>query len=260
MEQETETLNDDVEVENNIDDSSLSEAEATEDTEPEVPEAAAEESEGTVETEESSNKGYSNRVRQLNAEKKAALEEAQSLKAKLAELTGQGTNQGYVPPAPVDDEPIMRDGEEIDAVEFNRRLQAREQKVIQRTEAMIELKSRQSEAVNRINNEAEQVMKKYPELDPSSSTFNKELSDAISEATEAYVTKNPYTASVIKFADKMMRPYKGAVSKEVGDMTGKLAKQVSESAVKPTSVRAKEKPAKEKSIAELEAQLGIVQA
>lgn len=256
-------LNEPVEVENNEIATPAVEEQATEEAEPREPESTDEEprSEET-DSEDSGKKGYSARVRELNARAKRAEEERDSLAAKMAALTGGVSGQpddlGF--PAVEPDMPLVQPGEEIDAVELDRRLRARDQKVFQRTDALIQLRAKQNEAINRITSETQEVMRRYPELDPESVSFNKELSDAITEATEAHVKGAPYTASVSKFVDKMMRPYKGAVSREVGDMTKSVAKQVSEAALRPTTVRAKERSAAEKSLAELEAELGVLQA
>lgn len=262
MDDNQEALNEIAEVENSEVASPAIEQEATEDVE-EVTESVDEESIEETESNETegvNKKGYSNRVRELNERAKRAEAEAESLSAKLAELTNSSSNDVGYDSTQLQDDPIVSEGEEIDALELDRRLRAREQRILQRADALATLRGKQNDAINRINSEANKVMQKYPELNPDSDRFNKELSDAITEATEAHVRGAPYTASVINFVDKMMRPYKGAVSKEVGDMTKSIAKQVSEAALRPTSVHEKEKPAREKSIAELEAELGIVQA
>jgi len=259
MEEEIMAVNENVEAENDMDTSPVSEEQAVEDSEESIEESAEESLEETEETNESK-KGYSNRVRQLNARAKEAEAKAESLANKLKSLTGGSEEQPTIPLDYQEEEPIVRPGEEIDSVEFEKRLRARDQRILSRADALVTLRGKQQEAINRINREADETMRDHPELNPDSSSFNKELSDAITEATEAYVMKNPYSASVKSFVDKMMRPYKGAVSKGVGNMASDMAKQVSQAAVKPTSVRKQEKPATEKSIAELEAELGIVQA
>jgi hypothetical protein len=55
-----------------------------------------------------------------------------------------------------------------------------------------------------------------------------------------------------------MKPYKAAITREVGQATENIAKQVSETALRPTSVRKPEKAAGDKTLAELEQELGIV--
>lgn len=254
-------LNENVETENNETATPTVEQTAEETSNPQTESAEEEKGiEGETEPEEPK-KGFSNRVRELNARAKRAEAQVESLSQKLASLTGtQDTDELDFIPDQVSDEPLVRPDEEIDALELDRRLRLREQKVLQRADALVRLRGKQSEAINRINSETVEVLKKYPELDPESPSFNKELSDAITEATEAHVKGAPYSASVKSFVDKMMRPYKGAVSKEVGEMTATVAKQVSQVATRPTSVRKQEKPASDKSIAELEAELGVVQA
>jgi len=204
-----------------------------------------------------SKKGYEKRVRQLVSEKKRAQARAQSLEAKLAELTAPvGPQVAQQPPMP--QEPIVKPGEEIDATELDKRIKTREQRLLQQADASAQLRAKQTEAIIRINNEASEVLKKYPELDPDSDSFNEDLSNSITEATEAYVRSNPYTASVKKFVAKLMKPYKGAVEKEVGEVTEKIAKQVSETALRPTSVKGGEKKFEELTIEEMEKKLGVV--
>lgn len=220
---------------------------------------AGEESEATQESDGKPKKGFESRVRELNARARQAESERDSLRARIEELTSRG-EVDYQPYPQMDNEPIFKPGEEIDVLELNNRLQAREQKMLERADALVQLRSKQNEALTRISTETADVLKKYPELDPESESYNKDLSDAVTEATEAYIKGSPYTASVKKFVEKMMQPYKGAVTREVGDMTKSVAKQVTEAAVRPTSVRQKDRPATEKSIAELEKELGIVQS
>jgi hypothetical protein len=123
---------------------------------------------------------------------------------------------------------------------------------------MVDLKMKQSEAISRIDKESSEVMRAYPQLDPDSDSFDKELSETVSEAIEAQVRLNPYSASVKKFADKLMKPFNKAVSNGVAQEKETITKQVSQSALRPTAIRTPEKKTEEMSIAELEAKLGIV--
>jgi hypothetical protein len=240
-----------------LDTTPVSEPEAPEEVVVEEVESAEETPEVATETEEAPKKSYSHRIGELVKERDQAKEEAKSLSDKLAELNGSVEPQQYVPQTY---EPIVAPGEEIDATELDKRLQAREQRIIQNADALVQLRGKQQEAVSRIGNEAQDVVRKYSKLDPKSEDFDRELSDTITEATEAYVSKNPYTASVSKFVDRLMKPYQGSVDKEVGKATETIAKQVSEAALRPTSIRKPEKTANEKSIEELEQELGIIQA
>lgn len=175
-------------------------------------------------------------------------------------MTGGATPSVEAPTFPDQNEPFVQPGEEIDVTELNRRLLDREQKLIQRTDALFNLRTKQTEAINRINTEATESIKAFPELDPDSESFNKELSETVTEAVEALVKSDPYGASVKKFVSKLMKPYQKAVTNEVGKATETIAKQVSQAALRPTSVRQPEKTAREKTIAELEEELGVVQA
>jgi septum formation topological specificity factor MinE len=215
--------------------------------------------EPTGEEVETAGKGAAQRIKELNQRAKSAETRAKSLEDKIAELTGPST-QGYQPQVPDynPQEPIVKDGEEIDVNELNRRIADRETRLMAQAEARVELKSRQSEAINRIKSETAEVLKTYPQLDPDSLEFDQELSETVTEAVEAQVRANPYSASVTKFVGKLMKPYAKAVAKEVGEATANIAKQATEAALRPTSIRKTEKSASEKSIAELEAELGIV--
>jgi hypothetical protein len=256
-------LNEEGEAENILDTTPVAEEKASEEVlEPEVTTESTEEvkaEEPETETEESGKKGYSQRVRELVAEKKAAEAKYESLAERMAKITG--TTSGVVEqPMPTADEPLIKPGEEIDGTELDTRLRAREAKILQRADAIVTLRNKQNDAVNRINNEAVDVVRQYPELDPESDSFNKELSESVTEAVEAYAKADPFNASVKKFVAKLMKPYQMAVAKEVGQASENIAKQVSETALRPTSIRKPEKTAAEKSIAELEQELGIVQS
>lgn len=211
----------------------------TEDTKPT---GEVESGETETETGESSKKGANARIRELNAKAKSAQEENKSLKQKLAELTNPIGSRGYTPSyTPQADQ-----------------TEATVDQVLAMADARAELKIRQSEAVNRINNEASEAMKAHPELDPDSDSFDKDLSDSITEATIAYVKSNPYSASPKSFVEKLMRPYKRSVVKEVGQERENIARQVSQSAVRPTSVSTSGKrDFKDMSTEELEATLGF---
>lgn len=220
--------------------------------------AAEEQTEVPQEAEEAPKKGAQARIRELNAKARTATEEVQSLKRQLADLTGIAPQDGgpTIPYNP--QEPIIRPGEEIDGAELSRRLEAHTARAEARAAAQAELKYRQLEAITRINNEAAAATAAYPELDPDSETFDKELSESVTEACLAYVRQNPYSASPKAFVDKLMKPFKRAVTQEVGKAQEVIARQASGAAQRPTAVSSAGKKAhKDMSIKELEAELGI---
>jgi len=242
------TLNEQGE-ETTLDTSSVPEETTTGEVETPDTESTDEVPESTTETEESPKKGAQARIRELSAEKNQYKEKAKSLEQQLAELTGSGVQQ-----APQPAYTPQFDGSEIDPVKY-------QQEVVKSAVSAAQLVAKQSEAVNRITNEASQVIREFPQLDPDSDQFDPELSESVTEATLAHVQANPYNASPKKFVSKMMKPFTRAVTKEVGKATENIAKQVSQAATRPTSVTTKGgKTYQEKSIAELEAELGIVQS
>lgn len=217
------------------------ETESTEEVKPEVEK---------TETEEDSKKGANQRIRELNERAKEAEAKAQSLADRLAEITGSvepnaGFNQPY--------RPQVEPGAEISQEQY-------QQDVMRQADSLVTLRLKQQEAVNKINTEANDAVRKYPQLDPSSDSFDKELSDSVTEATEGHIKNNPYGAKVSQFVEKLMRPYQRAVNKEVGKVTENIAKQVSQTALRPTSVRQTEKAPEDMTIQELEDKLGIVQS
>jgi len=173
---------------------------------------------------------------------------AQSLADRLAEITGSvepnaGFNQPYMPQ--------VEQGAEISPEQY-------QQDVMRRADSLVTLRLKQQEAVNKINNDANGAIKAYPQLDPESDLFDKELSDSVTEAAEGYIHKNPYGADVRRYVDKLMKPYQRAVTKEVGKVTENIAKQVSQTALRPTSVRQTEKTIDDMTPKELEEKLGVV--
>ena len=211
-----------------------------------------------AETEEGSKKGYSQRVQELNTKAKEAEAraneaetKAQSLAEKLGELTGSDEPQ----PSPYGQrqyQPQVEPGAEISPDQYK-------QDVMRTADSIVQIRIKQQDAVNRINNEANTVVGKYPQLDPESNKFDRELSDSVTAAVEASVRANPYKASPKKLVAKMMKPYNRAVTKQVGEVTENIAKQVSETATRPTGVASSEKKFEELSLKEMEKKLGTVQ-
>lgn len=206
-----------------------------------------------TETDESPKKGFSNRVRELNtrakeAEARATEAEsnAQSLTDKLGELTGSvepnATGQPY--------NPQVEPGAEISPDQYK-------QDVMRTADSIVQLRMKQQSIISKVNDEARESLTKHPELDPNSDVFDQELSKSVTVAVEAHVKAEP-NPSVSKFVDRLMKPYKGAVAKEVGKMNESLAKQASQSAVKPTSVAKGDKDFGELSESEMEKKLGVI--
>ena len=242
----------------------------SEETTEEVEEPQAEvatEAEGTETETAESKKGYSNRVRELNTKAKdaeakaeAAEAKAQSLSEKLAEITEPIGLQGQESPTY---NPQVQDGEQITPERY-------QGDVANAANQVVDWRLKQERAVNQIDKDANAMLRKYPELDPDGDSFNKELSDAVTAAVEKEAVTVSYdrtgkpirtvnlNANVKGMVNTLMKPYKAAVTKEVGQATENIAKQVSETALRPTSVRKQEKAPGDKTLEELEQDLGIV--
>ena len=196
----------------------------------------------TTEVEEGSKKSANARIRELNAKANAAEKKAQSLAEKVAELTGSVEPQQYVPQ--------VAPGMEVSEEQYR-------SDVARSADSLVQLRMKQKEVLDRVNDESKDAIKTYPQLDPSSGEFDKELSESISTATLAMISRTP-TASVSKFVSSLMKPYLRSVAKGVGEAQGEMAKQVTQAALRPTTVKAKEKTTDEMSIKELEQKLGVV--
>lgn len=204
--------------------------------------------ESHIETEEAPKKGATQRIKELSAKANSERDRANSLEAELAKLTGSG--EPRAPGAPYI--PAIEPGAELTADQYK-------QEVMKAAESIVDIKLKQGDAINRINREAEQVIRDYPQLDINSDKFDKELSDSVTEIVTDLVKSNPYAASPKKIVERIMKPYLRSVTKEVGKASESIAKQVSQTAVRPTSVSAKAgKSDKDKSLKELEAELGVV--
>lgn len=222
-----------------VDTTPVVEEQTAEDTSVESSEPASPQEETVVETDQKPKKGASARIGELVGEVK-------SLKQRLQEATGNGA----IPAQQL--QPQIDLDSEVTPDQYR-------QHIMQQADSIVQLRIKQSEALNRVDSESQQVMRDYPQLDPDSDSFDKELSEAISDAIEAKVRLNPYSTSVKQFADRLMKPFTKAVSNGVAQEKETIIRQVSESALRPTNVRKQEKTFGELSIAEMESRLGVHQ-
>ena len=247
-------LNQDAGEQPAVDTTPVSEQEVTEEVSEEVTESTEEVAETETETGGESRKGATQRIRELNSKAKTAEQRAseaeareQSLLERIAQLTGSSE------PDITPQMPQFEPGAEYTPEQY-------QQHVAAAAGTIVDLKLKQQNAINRIQSETAESMRAYPELDPKSDSFDSDLSKSVTEAVEAKVRANPYSANVKTFVDGLMKPYKRAVTKEVGKVSEKLASQVSQAAVRPTQIKKNEKSLEEKSIEELERELGIYQS
>ena len=221
---------------------------------PEVNEEAVQPEKTEISTEESETEGEpkkvsgaSKRIQGLVADKKKLEADKKSLAEQLEEMTSKFQT------APVEGTPPSRiqPDQEVSVEDYR-------QDVVKTADGLVQIRMNQQRLIDNINKEATEAIKSYPELDPDNKeTFDRELSDSVAEATLAYVRVTPQ-ASVKKFVDKLMKPYKRSLEKRVGEDTEKVAKQVSEQALRPTQVEVKEKSLDDMTLKEIEKKVGVV--
>lgn len=196
-------------------------------------------------------KGANARIRELAREKNEYKAKSESLADQMAKLTqGVSPLEQYAPqqaPAyqpPQEDQAITREQYEMD--------------VMRRADALVTLKLKQQEHINRVNQESSEVIAKYDQLNPDSDKFDRDLSETLTDTILRVVKADP-TASVKKIAESFMKPYTRSVQQQVGEATEDVAKQAKQSAVKPTGTKVAEKPFGSLSLAEMEKKLGVMQ-
>jgi hypothetical protein len=196
---------------------------------------SAEEVPTEVPQETESRKTASSRIKELVTERKEAEAKAESLAEQLRKATA---------PQPIN----------LPEAQPDENGQVNVQDVLRQADALTQIRLAQQENLHRVHNEANEAIKEYPELDPDSDSFDKDLSESISQATLAMVQANP-TASVKGFVGSLMKPYKRSVEKQAQGQADTITKQVSQQAMRPTQVQEQERPFSELSIEEMEAKL-----
>jgi hypothetical protein len=240
-------LNQNVGEEANVSTTPVEEPKApVEETKPEG-EVATEPKEKESKEEVPAKKGAEARIRELNSRAKSAEEKVQSLSEQLENYT-----RGVAPQGSQSYTPQVTPGSEISPEQY-------QNDVLRTADGLVQIRLNQFKVVENINREANLAIKDHPELDPDSEHFDKELNDSITEATLAYARSNP-TGSVRKFVDKLMKPYKRSLTKEVAKESEIIAKQVSQTALRPTPSKNTEKSYADMTEKELEKMLGVVQS
>ena len=187
--------------------------------------------------------GAEKRIHKLVDERDSARQEAQSLSAKLAELTaGASAQPGNMPQNQPSNGESQGGERELTIDDL-------------RTIARLEVEKERT--IGRINSEAKEAQAKHPELDPSSDRFDADINEAVTTAVELEIRANP-TKSVKELTERYMRPYRKAAERAVGEQQKTLAKQASETALRPSNVKPTNKSLADKTLEELEAELEIV--
>jgi len=177
--------------------------------------------------------------KQAEMERDEAKREAESLSQKLRELTGViDTPTGISTSQPSQD-----NGERELTIDDLR--------------SIARLEVEKERTVNRINAQASEAIKLNPELDKDSAIFDPDINEAVTSAVLLEVQKDP-SKDVLKLTEKYMKPYRKAAERAVGDEKATLAKQVSETALRPNNIKPVDKGFQDKSIEEMEQVLEMV--
>lgn len=223
---------------------SLSEPPTEEPNQPEVNEESVPPEKTEQSTEETETegvkkvKGAEKRIHKLVDERDEYRRQVDDLSSKLAELTAQPDTQGAYP-------------QEYQSESGERELTIDDLRTIARLEVEKE------RTIARINQEAREAQKFYPELDKKSDAFDPEVNEAVTTAVWLEIQRDP-GKSVTELTDKYMKPYLKAAERAVGREKEALARQVSESTLRPSNIKAEGKKLHEKSIAELEQELEMI--
>lgn len=196
-------------------------------------------------SEEGQKKGANSRIRELNSQKKELEGTVASLSERIQGLTNSA--RGFQAPAY---QPQVQDGGEITQEQYR-------QDVEHAGLSAAQLLIQQERNLTRIEREVDRAIDKHSELNPSSDSYDPEISATVTEATEAFIKSNPM-GDVSKFISNQMKPYAKARSQAVGEATSEIAKQVASQATRPSSSVKAEQDFSNLSISEMEKKLGVV--
>lgn len=188
------------------------------------------------------------RIHKLVDERDREKERAESLAKQVEDLVTQLSGGSHKQDNNF--QPTIEPGAEITPEQY-------QNDINRRADSIVQLRLEQNRVIDNINKETQESLREYPELDPASEIFDKDLSDAITASVKAQVTANP-TSSVKKLVTQLMKPYKKAVEKNVAAQTETITKQVAETALRPSQVKGEEKAFETLTIEEMEKQLGKV--
>ena len=167
----------------------------------------------------------------------------------------QQSNQpfaGFQPP-PV---PTLNPGEEISQEDYQAH-------VVQAADAIAGLQTQQQiqnlKAEMQLERDVEVLPKEYPQLDENSSEYNSVLVEKIEKAYKERAFRNGRVDPTVRLADvakDFVEVAQSAANKSSADMKLAVARTADESALPPNSSVKADKPFNEKSIEEMEAELG----
>ena len=185
--------------------------------------------------------GAEKRIHQLVDERDEYKSKVEDLSSRLAELTT----------GKQDDAEIPQYQQQYPDTSGEREL------TIDDLRAIARLEVEKERTISRIQAEGQEAIKTYSVLDKSSPDFDPDVNEAVTSAVYLEIQRDP-SQSVKKLTEKYMKPYLKAAERAVGQEKETLAKQVSETALRPSNIKGNDKKFHEKSLEEMEQELGMV--
>jgi len=172
----------------------------------------------------------------------------QQLSTRVRELESR-RGQSQLDDGPTLPEFRYKPGQEI-------RIEDLQRDLVKGAQGIVQLELAKERNIDRIANETIQAETKYPELNPDSKQFNKEVSTRISKVVERELQRNP-RASVIEIVEDLMALRDEGRRQGTQAGVSNTLKGMSKTAVTPTGSSAGNKKAfKDLSLAEMEKRLG----
>lgn len=170
---------------------------------------------------------------------------------RLSEQSNQLPQSFQAPPVPV-----LQPGEEISQEDYQAH-------VVQAADAIAGLRTQQQiqnlKAEMQLERDVEILPKEYPQLDENSPEYNPVLIEKIEKAYKERAFRNGQVDPSVRLADvakDFVEVAQSAANKSSADMKNAVARTADESALPPNSSVKADKPFAEKSIEEMEAELG----
>lgn len=217
-----------------------------------VPEEKSEETD-SPEPEKASKKSAQGRIKQLNNELKEERKKRSAIEEQIESIMKENETNPFSPlnaPSPNQGRLAQPNEKgEITYEDYQRDVRDNAKAAVQAVLSQQQLKQ-----------EALDVVRENPELDPNSDSFDPELSEAI---TEAVAAKHRLSSnfSVKETVNKLLKPYKRAAEKAIDSQKRDLVSQVASGGIRPGSSPSPEADKKgfdDLSLEEMEAKLGKV--
>lgn len=125
-------------------------------------------------------------------------------------------------------------GEELTVEEYKKRLQQAEERGASRAQSLVQLEMARQRRLDQIDRDIHKVEDDFPQLNPDSDDYDPDLSKAVTKALKQMVN-NDINTDVYKEVEGFMKPYQRARKSISAEEKKEAAKQIAESASRPSS-------------------------